>query len=324
MKDIIGLNERKSIIAGKDLHYKKIAGIVLSLKQGELDSIRAEILNKLERALAIANNDMEHREGIDKLGTEGLRSYKRSLEQLLTKIVMGNERVRARLSSQYSGHSIGSREEPMFRPAGPVHVEKAAENNQAKYTDLDGMVGGELITFSMDSEKAVPCLAEFELDMSPVIQSNERVDQNQLRPENPNGPCLFRSLLAAAEEKAGRNLTLNQIIDSALTLKASNAIGDADEYYFVNDPTAVTKEGLKTLGYPDAIVTVGNTSSSPSRNGDFTIRYIASKGHFQLGDSKGNLLWEPYTYKIPSNAFTGKASSFRDVTINLQGKQHES
>jgi hypothetical protein len=87
----------------------------------------------------VANNDKEHREGIDKLGTEGLRSYKRSLEQLLTKIVMGNERVRARLFSQYLGHSIGSREEPMFRPAGPVHVENEMENNGVNYTNLYGM-----------------------------------------------------------------------------------------------------------------------------------------------------------------------------------------
>jgi murein DD-endopeptidase MepM/ murein hydrolase activator NlpD len=29
----------------------------------------------------------------------------------------------------------------MFRPAGPVHVEKVAENNQAKYVDPDGRTG---------------------------------------------------------------------------------------------------------------------------------------------------------------------------------------
>jgi hypothetical protein len=172
----------------------------------------------------------------------------------------------------------------------------------------------------MGPEKIMPYNAEFELDMSPAVQSNERIVQNQLRPENPNGPCLFRSLLASAEEKVGKNLTLNQLNDIATTLKSSNAIGIADEYYYVNNPTAVIKEGLKTLGYPDASVTVGITSPEPSGSADFTIRNIASRGHFQLGDSKGKLLWEPFKYNTPSNAFTGKASSFRDITIKLQGR----
>ena len=162
--------------------------------------------------------------------------------------------------------------------------------------------------------------AEFEIDTGSVIQSNERIDQNQLRPEEPNGPCLFRALLAAAEEMTGKNLTLNQLHGIAASLKESNAIGNTDEYYFVNNSAAVVKEGLRILGYPDASVIVGVDSSKPSGDADFTIRYIGSKYHFQLGDSKGGLLWEPYKYDIPSNAFTGEASSFRDITIKLQGK----
>jgi hypothetical protein len=199
-----------------------------------------------------------------------------------------------------------------------LHVYHYAGNNPVKYVDPDGRTDVEPITFSMGPEKIISYPAEFELDMSPAIQFNEKIGQNQLRPEKPSGPCLFRSLLAAAEEKVGRNFTLNQLNDIAAKLKASNAIGSADEYYFVSDPTAVIKEGLKTLGYPDANITVGNASSNLSGNADFTIRYIASKGHFQLGDSQGNLLWEPYRYNNPSNAFTGKASSFREITIKIQ------
>ena len=54
-----------------------------------------------------------------------------------------------------------------------------------------------------------------------------------------------------------------------------------------------------------------------SGNSDYTIRFIKSKGHFQLGDKDGNLLWEPYKYNNPDNAYTGKADGFNEVTISL-------
>jgi hypothetical protein len=116
----MGLNNRKKSVESINIIYRRIAEMVLMLKQKELDSVRAGILNKLERVLAVVNNDASYREGINKLDMAGLRSYERNLNQLLNKMTMGNDRVRARLFSQYPEYSIGSREEPMFKPASSI------------------------------------------------------------------------------------------------------------------------------------------------------------------------------------------------------------
>ena len=68
---------------------------------------------------------------------------------------------------------------------------------------------------------------------------NHRISQNELRPENPNGPCLFRSLQAAVEEKVGRNLSLEQIKASGERLQQAGIIGNSDEFYFINNRKAV-------------------------------------------------------------------------------------
>jgi len=75
------------------------------------------------------------------------------------------------------------------------------------------------------------------------------------------------------------------------------------------------KDALTKLNYPNAIVTIGNTDESTG-TADYTIRFIASKTHFQLGDSTGDLLWEPYAYNNPANAFTGDATFLREALGN--------
>ena len=72
------------------------------------------------------------------------------------------------------------------------------------------------------------------------------------------------------------------------------------------------------LGYQNAKVTIGTRGKSTG-TADYTIRFIQSKGHFQLGTSLGDLLYEPYQYNNPANSFTGKASALQDITINLEG-----
>ena len=147
---------------------------------------------------------------------------------------------------------------------------------------------------------------------------NHRISQNELRPEEPNGPCLFRSLQAAVEEKVGRNLSLKQIKDSGERLHKAGVIGNNDEFYYVNDHKAVIEDATKMFGYPNAKVTVGTRGKSTG-TADYTIRIIESKKHFQLGTSSGELLYEPYQYNNPANIFTGKASALQDITINLEG-----
>ena len=132
----------------------------------------------------------------------------------------------------------------------------------------------------------------------------------------PSGPCLFRSLIAAAEEKTGKNLSIGQIAAIGKELHASGDIGTNDEYYEVQKPEVVLKAAPKELGYPDAQVKVGNTGESTGK-ADFTIRFIKSNHHYQLGDASGKIKYEPYKYNNSAHSVTGDATSLRDVTIIL-------
>ena len=72
------------------------------------------------------------------------------------------------------------------------------------------------------------------------------------------------------------------------------------------------------LGYPNAKVTIGTRGKSTG-TADYTIRFIQSKSHFQLGTPSEDLLYEPYQYNNLATCFTGKASALQDITINLEG-----
>ena len=62
---------------------------------------------------------------------------------------------------------------------------------------------------------------------------------------------------------------------------------------------------------------IGNLSKAPPDSGaNYTIRYIASQGHFQLGNAIGKLLWEPFKWANPANAYTGAATAIRSVRIS--------
>ncbi|NLK45828.1 MAG: hypothetical protein GX297_04150 [Treponema sp.] len=152
---------------------------------------------------------------------------------------------------------------------------------------------------------------------------NALVSQNELRPSKLSGPCFFRSLQAVAEMKAGKNLTLEQIMQAGERLFNNKLIGqgDPDEFYYVDNPVAVIKDALTILGFPNAEVTYKDRFSEiPTDNPpDFTIRRVKKNGsHKQLGNPDGTLLWEPYDYNNPSNAYTGTTAEQYDlVWINL-------
>jgi hypothetical protein len=92
---------------------------------------------------------------------DGLRIYKKNLEQVLNKIIMGNERERTRLFGQYSGHSIISREEPTFRSVSPVYGEKMPENNYQfynnKFAEIMNSLVGTSYLYEGDSRNGTDC-----------------------------------------------------------------------------------------------------------------------------------------------------------------------
>lgn len=152
-----------------------------------------------------------------------------------------------------------------------------------------------------------------------------RFYQNDLRPDKPNGPCYFRSLLAAIEEKLCRPYELNEMLDIAKICwdKRNNYLGDSEDEYTVQNPEKILETALTYLGYTNSEIKYSVRSTSISGNSDCSIRFIKSKNHFQLGDSNGNLLWDPYKYNNESNAFKGKADLFNEITIYLGENKSE-
>ena len=173
-----------------------------------------------------------------------------------------------------------------------------------------------------ENEQQINSKSTEELKLSASRVSN-RIPQNDLKPDKPNGPCLFRALLAAVEEKISQAFSLQEIkkIEKICSKKENNYIGNEEGEFFVNKHSSVIKTALSQKGYNNAVV-VWNSQRKAivSGNADYTIRYIKSKKHFQLGDKNGNLLWEPYKYNNPDNAYKGKADGFNEITISLGGK----
>ncbi len=224
-----------------------------------------------------------------------------------------------------------------------IGLSKAEANSlfiKANYTWTNGKMIGGYKAFDLQGKEVEPTIDGNTIEVkkevteapkqkdggSSIVSSkiSNRIPQNDLRPSSPNGPCLFRALLAAAEEKIGQAFTLNEMnkIKKNCSKKDAKYIGNEEDEFFVNKHAQVIKTALTFKGYKNATVTWSSPrKSTVSGNSDYTIRFIKSKGHFQLGDKDGNLLWEPYKYNNPANAYTGKADGFNEITISLGAKE---
>lgn len=224
-----------------------------------------------------------------------------------------------------------------------IGLSKAEANSlfiKANYTWTSGKMVGGYKAFDLQGKEIEPTIDGNAIEVkkevtealkqktggSSIVSSkiSNRIPQNDLRPSKPNGPCLFRALLAAAEEKIGQAFTLNEMnrIKKNCSKKNAKYIGNEEDEFFVNKQAQVIKAALTFKGYKNATVTWSSPrKSTVSGNSDYTIRFIKSKGHFQLGDKDGNLLWEPYKYNNPANAYTGKADGFNEITISLGAKE---
>jgi len=145
---------------------------------------------------------------------------------------------------------------------------------------------------------------------------NPRVMQNDLRPEKPQGPCNFRSLVAIVEEESGENFSLREIQNIAAKLNSAGIL-DINKDYWVYNPIEVVKEAAIAAGFPAAQVEIGAKGIESAKGAQYTIRYINE--HIQLGTSDGKLLWEPYRFlnKEFQDKYAGEAEMVRNVWIRL-------
>jgi len=190
-----------------------------------------------------------------------------------------------------------------------------AANNPIKYVDPDGETGSFPENLFGSSVWTINMIL-----LSSLQNSNTPTNmlcQNILRPDHPAGPCFFRTLVAAAELKAGANLSAVQLAKLAQQLYSSGDIGnkEGEPYYYVFKPANVVLAALSMLGYSKSKVTITNKSIT-SGKADYTIRY--AQGHIQLGDKDGNLLFEPYKYNNSDNSYKGNDCTLRDIIIDLE------
>lgn len=190
--------------------------------------------------------------------------------------------------------------------------------------EIEATIDGNIAVINKEETDTSNMSIQLKKDGSLTVVSkvSNRIPQNDLRPDKPNGPCYFRSLLAAIEEKIGKAYELNEIDDIAKICWNENNkyLGDADDKYTVINPTKILETALSYSGYKNAKIIYSVRSSSISGNSDYSIRFIKAKNHFQLGDSNGNLLWEPYKYNNESNSFKGKADLYNEITMTLGEK----
>ncbi len=140
-----------------------------------------------------------------------------------------------------------------------------------------------------------------------------RIKQQDIKFPEPQGPCFFLALEAAAQEKAGKNLNYNQTYAAK---KHLIAIGAMNSNYYVKDPKAVVEDALNRLDYHYSSVSVSDYQEEVGdEKPDYTIRNVLGGSHYQVGNSNGDFLWEPYRYNSEKNADKGKPVRIREVNI---------
>jgi RHS repeat-associated protein len=177
-----------------------------------------------------------------------------------------------------------------------------AGNNPVKLVDPDGRI---TIVSLMGQIKQFNKMIEINFNESKI---------KQYEISDGGTACFYRSLQSIAESYAGKNLTMGQIEEATKDLIKS---GDMEANYYVLDPVAVIKDTLSRLGVNTEKIDIifKKDVKNISKEATATIRGVPSSerdlGHFQHGDNKGNLVWDPWT----GTNDTGKPVSRIDEVI---------
>nr|MDA3940342.1 RHS repeat-associated core domain-containing protein [Spirochaetia bacterium] len=171
-----------------------------------------------------------------------------------------------------------------------------ANNNPVRYTDPTGKESEE----PQSLRSSLTALGKSWNQLMSTIKYGGLVKQNSSR-LNPEGSsaCNYRAIQAAAEIHVGKKLTPGQINDATADLYESGAlVDDRGGHYFVSDPKAVLNDTLSRLGSADKGEVGREVSKSeiPGNAGATIVRGTTPNNnpHSQLGDSKGNPVWDPY------------------------------
>jgi hypothetical protein len=105
--------------------------------------------------------------------------------------------------------------------------------------------------------------------------------------------CYFLSALAIAQEYTGENLTAEQILSIKDDMIACGALSPNMR---VNNPDTIANAAFDALGLNDVTATVGWGGNGTAADMSIILGTTAlNNDHYQLGDTDGNLVWDPYT-----------------------------
>lgn len=176
--------------------------------------------------------------------------------------------------------------------SGNLDVYCYALNNPVKYFDPDGKTNKDKSTINSDDTKKVK-----ENTQDSLLATRIRQNDPRLKDPAAKSACFYRSLQSIAESYAGKNLTSEQINEATESLIES---GNIESNYYVNDAKAVIIDSLKRLGINTDKLFIDykrDIKELPKEGVTATILY--GSRHFQHGDSKGNLVWDPANGTVP-------------------------
>jgi RHS repeat-associated protein len=181
-----------------------------------------------------------------------------------------------------------------------LHAYHYAGNNPVKYTDSDGRTGS-----FPDGSPEQDAQWEKAIDTK---RPAEKITYTKIGlPES--GPCNMSTLIGIAEEYAGKNLSKNELkkLVNNLTTGSSPLVDINKGYEVINDigVVAVAIDMLLGTGTSEnlniVITRPSDTNNYPIAKANAmysmlavgTLNNSSEPGHWQVGDSKGNFLWDP-------------------------------
>jgi hypothetical protein len=188
-----------------------------------------------------------------------------------------------------------------------MHVYHYAGNNPIKYTDPDGRESKEEIARSRAKELMAEC-GQKSRESATAISYRYSMQEAF---GSKYGPCTFRSLLAIAESRAGKNLTKENLNEAREKFYGSTS----NTNWFVSaergGQVKVINIGLGLLGVNEIASHLGGSTSSPHAIPTGTQATMVRREipgdkdgnmHCAEGDAMGNFVWD----SLGKNTFAGK------------------
>ena len=151
--------------------------------------------------------------------------------------------------------------------------------------------------------------------MGQLRESRLRVDSAA----NGGGACQFGTLLGAAQDYAGKNLSQEQldILKKELGKPGPSGRPAVDfRNYLVIGSEEVVRAALRALiglEFQVLVKSPREMNRAQKDQAQYTMRI--TQGHRNLGDPEGKYLWEPLEYNLESSIKKGKPEDLRYIII---------